>query len=69
MGKKLRTKIFYSWVAGLITYALSQEILKISFEFSALFGLSMAIILTVYFIADNYSLLGSIKEEIKSWLE
>jgi len=69
MGKKLRTKIFYSWVAGLITYVLSQEILKISFEFSALFGLSMAIILTVYFIADNYSLLDSIKEEIKSWFE
>lgn len=69
MGKKLRTKIFFSWVGGLVIYLLSQEIFKKSFKFSILFGSCMAIILTIYFIADNYSFFNSIKEELESWFK
>jgi len=67
MNRVLRRKIFFSWVAGLICGILAEEIVQKSLEFSIIFGAIIAIVLTVYFIAEHYGLFKLIKKEIESW--
>lgn len=60
-------RIFYSWVTGLICGILAKEIIEKSNQFSIYFGVIIALILSVYFVADYYSFFKMIWEEIKSW--
>jgi len=69
MGKKIREKIFFSWITVPITSILFKEILGKSLKFSIAFGILIGSILTIYFVADYYNLFNLIKEEFESWFK